>query len=69
MLNTEGRTAIEGTVAEAITRRGEHSRPGEAAHPTQAERSDWVEAYLERLEGKALREAYYERLERISPSF
>jgi hypothetical protein len=68
MPNSESRTAIEGTVAEEITSRGEHSRPGEAAHPTQAERSVWVEAYLERLEGKALREAFYERLERISPS-
>ena len=55
-------------MAEAITRRAERSRPGGAAHPTQAERSVWVEAYLERLEGKALREAYYERLELDSPS-
>jgi hypothetical protein len=68
MPKTEGRTAIEGTVAEAITRRGEHTRPGEAAHLAQAERSIWVDACLERLEGKALREAFYERLELISPS-
>jgi multidrug resistance efflux pump len=68
MPNTEVRIAIEGTLAEAITRRGEHSRPGKAVHPTQDERSVWVDACLERLEGKALREAFYERLEHISPS-
>ena len=36
------------------------------AHPAEAERSDcaWIKACLERLEGKELRESFYERLER-----
>ena len=36
------------------------------AHPAEAERSGcaWIEACLERLEGKELRESFYERLER-----
>jgi multidrug resistance efflux pump len=50
MPNTEVRIAIEGTLAEAITRRGEHARPGKAVHPTQDERSVWVDSCLERLE-------------------
>jgi hypothetical protein len=50
MPNTEVRIAIEGTLAEAITRRGEHARPSKAVHPTQDERSVWVDSCLERLE-------------------
>jgi hypothetical protein len=70
MPTPKGRTTITGTVAEAVTNRGEHSRTGGAAHPTQAEGSGcaWIEAYLERLDGKELREAFYERLELASRS-
>jgi hypothetical protein len=48
-----------------VTSRGETSRTTNTAHPAQAERSGcaWIEAYLERLEGKELRETFYERLE------
>jgi hypothetical protein len=64
MSNTEGRKTV--TRTEAVTSRGETSRPGYTARPTEAERSDcaWIEACLERLEGKELRESFYERLER-----
>ncbi len=69
MPTPKGRTANTGTVAEAVISRGEHPRTDDAAHPAQAERGScaWVEAYLERLEGKELREAFYERLELASP--
>ena len=63
MSNTEGRKAV--TRTEAVTSRGEISRPGYTARPADAERSDcaWIEACLERLEGKELRESFYERLD------
>ena len=63
MSNTEGRKTV--TRTEAVTSRVETSRPGYTARPAEAERSDcaWIKACLE---GKELRESFYERLERAS---
>jgi hypothetical protein len=68
MPTTKGRTTAMGRAAEAVTSRGESSRSGNTAYPAQAERSGcaWIGAHLERLEGKELREVFYERLERAS---
>jgi hypothetical protein len=66
MSTTTGRGTV--TAAGAAKSRGETSKTGTTAHPAQAERSGrtWIEAYLERLEGKELRETFYERLEDAS---
>lgn len=66
MSTTTGRATAAG--AEATKSRREASRTDNAEHPAQAERSScaWIDAYLERLAGKELRETFYERLEDAS---